>query len=76
MQYLETSEFVLAITLQYHNFELVRFKNQDSRRIIFCFKETDELKEAVNAFWRGELRVEPKLFYQNQKMLRSRIHNI
>lgn len=71
----KTSDFPLASTLLALGFRLRTIDRSDSRRYQFCFEQSDEIQEANNDFWRGELRIEPKLLFLHQKSLKSRIHS-
>jgi hypothetical protein len=72
MSHFETSDFPLGITLITLGFPL-DYISKSTDRMGFQFRRENGLDEAVQAFWRDELRVEPKLFYLNQKLLKSRI---
>ena len=68
-----TSDFPLGITLISLGFCLETVSSTEGRRASFYFKRDKGLDEAIQAFWRDELRIEPKQFYMNQKLLKSRI---
>lgn len=69
-----TSDLPLATTLISLGFTVSHLDRTDGQRVRFCFDRTEELDETVEFFWRGELRIEPKLFCLNQKLLKSRLH--
>lgn len=71
--YFVTSDFPLGITLITLGFPLKSISKSSSERMSFNFKTDKELYKAIDAFWGGTLRVEPKQFYLNHKLLKSRI---
>jgi len=75
MQYFETSEFILGISLLTLGFSIETLDKTNPSRIQFVFKRTKELDQAIQFFWSNELRLEPKLFHYNQKNLKNRINN-
>lgn len=68
-----TSDFPLGVTLISFGYKLDLVSVSTSGRASFYFLREDGLDDAVQAFWRDELRIEPKQFYLNQKLLKSRI---
>ena len=71
--YFITSDFPLGVTLVSLGFCLESVSKAESNRASFYFKREEGLDNAVQAFWRDALRIEPKQFYLNQKLLKSRI---
>jgi len=43
-------------------------------RSVFIFTSTAELQEAVDGYWRGDLRIEPQSFFNQLKILKARIY--
>lgn len=73
MPHFETKDFPLGITLITAGFSLDYITKAPTGRMTFNFKRKKGLDNTVQAFWRDEIRVEPKQFYLNQKLLKSRI---
>lgn len=73
MNYFQTSDFPLATTLVALGFKM-EYIDKSSERAEFCFNRVDGLDEVVQWFWRDEVRIEPKLFCMNQKILKSRLY--
>lgn len=69
------SNFLLACVLQCLGFALVDVRQHavEAKKKVFVFDETDELKEAVKQYWRGELLIEPLKFGSIQKETRERL---
>ncbi len=69
------SDFPLAVTLLALGYPLDCLDRTDVNRIKFCFKHSSDLDEAVQAYWRNELRIEPRLFHMHQKLLKSQMYS-
>jgi len=48
---------------------------QNPRRIEFLFRRGEELEEILEKYWRGEIRVEPKQFFSQLKIIKSRLYS-
>lgn len=69
----QTSDLALATTLSlFHPIESM--DRTDVRRVIFAFERTDELENTIEAYWKGELKVEPKSFFGQLKIIKSRLY--
>ncbi len=75
MKYYETTDFPLATTLHTLGFTLEQLSRENPKRVAFCFNQTDELKKTVELFWEDQIKVNPKTFCLNQKILKSRLYN-
>ena len=72
--YFSTSDFPLAVTLLSLGYVVDSIGQGESGRSEFNFDRGNSLDDAVQAFWRGELRVEPKTLFLNHKLLKSRLY--
>lgn len=72
----ESPDFGLAVALS-TQFLLWGIGNhhRDIGRKIFYFKRENGLDEFVQAYWRGEIRVEPRDYENKRKDLKTRIYN-
>lgn len=69
-----TSDLALATVLSlYLPIELV--DRTDTRRVEFVFNSSEELHKLTEAFWKGELAIEPKLFFTQLRIIKSRIYD-
>ena len=75
MKHFETQDFSLATTLHALGFPLELLNRENPNRVGFCFKQTDELNNTVELFWKDEIVLNPKTFYLNQKILKNRLYN-
>ncbi len=71
---IRVSDMPLAVTLTTLGFPLETIDRTNSDRFQFCFKYEKRLEDAVQAFWRGELKIEPKILFLNHKLLKSRLY--
>ncbi len=71
------SDFTLATFLASQGYVIEYLDRSDPERVQFCFSfdSKESFMEAMNAFWRGETRVEPKQFHNCQKFLKNRLYN-
>jgi hypothetical protein len=71
--YFETSELSLATTLLYfgHPLEAIDHGNPKS---VFLFPQNKELSELVQAYWQGQLSVEPKQWFYCQREMKARLY--
>ena len=68
-----TSDFPLAITISLFK-PLKKVDRTDPRRACFIFEQDREIDELVEAFWRRDLKVEPRAFFDQIKALKSRLY--
>lgn len=69
-----TSDLALITTLSlYSPIESTEFL--ENKRIIFVFQKSEKLTDLVDMYWRGELRIEPQQFFNQLKVIKTRIHS-
>ncbi len=69
-----TSDLCLAGVLAiFYPLEAVE-KEAFSNKSIFVFSGNEPLEEMVGKYHRGELRIEPKVFFSQLRILKTRIH--
>lgn len=69
-----TSDLALAITISLH-FPIKFVDRSNDSRVEFAFYNSTELQQLVQQFWQDELRVEPKRFYQQLRIIKGRIYD-
>lgn len=73
-KYIKTTDLSLVTTLSLfspiESIELV-----DKNKVIFVFLKSTELDMHVDSYWRGELRVEPQRFFNQLKIIKTRIYS-
>ena len=65
----------LASALVTAGFEIKDTSRNTDGRTVFIFQETIALNEAVNGYYADKLHVKARKFFDNIKMLKSRIHS-
>lgn len=65
----------LASALATAGFEIQDTNRNADGRTVFIFQETVALDEAVNGYYADKLHVKARKFFDNIKMLKSRIHS-
>lgn len=72
-QYYSTSDLALATALSLH-LPIDLIDRLDSQRVIFCFLRSKELDEFIESYWRGDLLVKPQDYFNQLRVLKSRIY--
>lgn len=71
--YYRTSDMALATVLSLtHVIEDV--DRRDPRRATFKFRHTADLNKVVDMYWKHELRIDPLQFFNQLKLLKSRLY--
>lgn len=70
----KTSDLSLATVLSLY-FPINSIDRTDQYKAYFLFKrDNDELDQMVEAFWRGELRIDPQMYFNQLKAIKSRLY--
>lgn len=69
-----SSDLALSATLVSCDFILDSLDKSDPRKVLFTFKNTQTLQETVEKYWRKELRIEPRQYFDDLKALKARIY--
>ena len=69
-----TSDLSLATTLSMY-FPIKFIDKADTNRVEFGFDNTSELNKLIEAFWKNELTVEPKHFFNQLRTVKARIYD-
>jgi len=69
------SELTLIGTLAHFGFPVEAFERdpKSPERIAAIFRVTEELNEVCQKFWQGQLKVEPKQFWQSIREVKARM---
>lgn len=71
----QTPDLGLATTLSLDHDIVGLTASQDRNpQIFFSFEKFDGLDETVNQYWNGQLRVDPKRFAAQFKMVKARLN--
>jgi hypothetical protein len=68
-----TTDFQICVVLSALGFKLISIdKSQPS--FVFHFEDSPQIQTAINNFYSGELRLDPRLILMHTKLIKSRIH--
>lgn len=71
-EYFHVSDLALIATLLFwFTIESIEWEGQ---RAIFIFRNSPELKEKVERFWNGQLKVNPLDYFNKLKIIKTRLH--
>ena len=70
-----TCDIFLGCCLLCFNFKIEAIDKNNTQKVQFYFEKNNELDEAINAYWRRDLRIEPQLFASNLKSIKNRIYS-
>lgn len=72
--YYKTSDLALSTTLSlYSPIETTEFI--DEKKVFFVFLKSQELENLINLYRRGEMRVEPQQFFNQLRVIKTRIYS-
>lgn len=72
--FFRTSDLALATAICVFGIAIESTEQIDDRRTAFIFSKSDKLTDIINRFWRGELQVEPQSYFNQLKILKTRIY--
>ena len=71
---LRTSDLSLAATL-YLSVPLLGINKQNLRRAEFLFERTQELNGLIEQFWHGDLKVDPRAYFDALRAIKARLYD-
>ncbi len=72
-EYFSTSDLALASVLSLW-FAVEGVDRQNPKRSQFLFARNEQVEEKVRAYWHGELKVEPQQFFNQIRVLKTRLY--
>lgn len=72
--FFSSSEFALCASLVALGFTLDSIDKNNTQKVTFNFKRTQDLDEAIQKFWNRQLLIEPISYFEAQRYLKSRIY--
>lgn len=73
MEEYRTTDLAQAAALFVHEFPLLGVYPEQGDRFVFVFEDTPELNHITDQFWKGNLAVEPKAYYDAIRRLKARV---
>lgn len=71
----ETTDLSLVATITINNFQVESINKTDTHRVKFVFRKSERLTKIIQDFWDGKMTVEPKKFFQELKIIKTRIYS-
>lgn len=68
-----TSDLALATALSLR-FPVHSINKNNPYKVIFVFQKTKELNQFVDLYWKGEIKVNPIEFFNQIKVIKTRIY--
>jgi hypothetical protein len=72
--FFKTSDLALATAISVLGIAIEAMQQTDGERMNFIFAKSEKVQDIVNRFWRGELLVEPQSYFNQLKVLKTRIY--
>jgi len=70
---IELQTLALATTLSLF-YPIEAIDKQNPRKAYFVFKREEGLDELIEKYWKGELRIEPKTFFNQLRVIKARLY--
>ena len=71
----ETSDLLLAATIQAHGIPIALIEWRDKDKCFFFFDQSKKLQEIMAGFWQLTLRLEPHQLFESIKTVKTRIYS-
>lgn len=56
------------------SFPIESIDRSNSRKAVFYFKKSKELNEQIQAYWRGETKVETRTYFDELRRIKARLY--
>ena len=75
-EFTETQDMGISVALICRGFELLDLRSEGtSKRVVFIFRNSNGIEEAIQDYWSGKLRVDAKLYWNETKNLKTRLYS-
>lgn len=71
--YYSTSDLALATTLSLF-YPVEAIDRQNPHKAHFLFKRDESLNQLIEAYWKGELKVNPATYFNQLKIIKARLY--
>ena len=72
--YYQTSDLSLATTVSLF-YPIEDIDKSNPRKALFIFKNTEHLKNLVDEYYRNEIKVAPQVFFNQLRVIKSRLYD-
>jgi hypothetical protein len=69
-----TSDLGLASSLISTNYTLINLNKLNPKKVLFIFQKDDGIDEVIEDYWSDNLQVSARSYFDNIKMLKSRVY--
>jgi len=69
-----TSDFQLAVVLCALGAKLIFIDKTNPQRAVFQFEDDGQINAAVESYFRGELRLDPRIVLMQSKLVKDRLY--
>jgi hypothetical protein len=73
--YYTTTDLGCAAGLVVAGSELLELDRSNVRRVVFIFNRSGKLSDDFEAYWRGDLSIDAKSYFEALKWLKARVYN-
>lgn len=70
----QTADMACAAALSLF-FPIEAVDRTSGRRVFFIFERSEKLDQFVQMFWRGEVQVEPRAYFDGIKAIKTRLYD-
>lgn len=70
-----TADLALTTALCVSGFTIEDIERASAHRSVFIFEKTIKLLEVEKRYWNGELRIEPQAYFNQLKIIKTRIYD-
>lgn len=71
--YYATSDLALAATLSLF-YPVDSIDRQNPQKALFLFKKDESLEQLIEAYWKGEIKVNPSTYFNQLKIIKARLY--
>lgn len=74
-KYYRSYDLGLCAALVSSGFGLIAIDKSNPKKVQFVFQRTEALEETIDEYWKDQLIVQARSFFDNTKMLKNRIYS-
>ena len=69
-----TADLSLTAVISVLGFGIEQIERVSPSRSVFIFEDSASLQETVSLYWRGDLRIEPRAYFDELKRIKARLY--
>lgn len=75
IDFYKTTDIALVSALSCHGFQIETIDKQNPSKVIFLIKRSEQLDDMIKSYFTHQLQVEPLMFFNFLKEIKTRIYN-